>query len=37
QNSNNATLYKRNQKLGTLVPIQKDFYVPEPTRVIILD
>lgn len=37
QNSNNATLYKRNPKLGTLVPIQKDFYVPEPTRVIILD
>lgn len=34
QNSDNATLYKRNAKLGTLTPIQKDISVPEATRII---
>lgn len=34
QNSDNATLYKRNAKDGCLTPIQKDIYVPEGTRVL---
>ncbi|QNQ82583.1 lactonase family protein [Lactobacillus sp. PV037] len=34
QNSDNATLYKRNSKLGTLTPLQKNITVPEATRII---
>ena len=34
QNSNNATLYTRNAKDGSLTPIQKEIAVPEGTRVI---
>ena len=34
QNSDNATLYKRDSQFGTLTPIQKDISVPEATRII---
>ncbi|WP_276804342.1 lactonase family protein [Lactobacillus hominis] len=34
QNTNNATLYRRNSKDGTLTPIQKNILVPEATRVL---
>lgn len=33
QNTNNATLYTRNEKNGTLTPIQKDILAPEATCV----
>lgn len=34
QNTNNATLYRRNSETGNLTPIQKDIPVPEATRVL---
>lgn len=34
QNTNNATLYRRNSETGNLTPIQKDISVPEATRVL---
>lgn len=34
QNSDNATLYRRNKQDGTLTPIQKDIKVPQGTRVL---
>lgn len=34
QNTNNATLYRRNHETGTLTPIQKEISVPEATRVL---
>lgn len=34
QNSDNATLYKRNAEDGCLTPLQKDIDVPEGTRVL---
>ena len=34
QNTNNATLYRRNPRSGTLTPIQKDISAPEATRVL---
>ena len=34
QNTNNATLYRRNSETGSLTPIQKDISVPEATRVL---
>lgn len=34
QNTNNATLYRRNLEDGTLTPIQKDILAPEATRVL---
>lgn len=34
QNTNNATLYRRNSEDGTLTPIQKDILAPEATRVL---
>lgn len=37
QNSNNATLYRRNSEDGTLTPLQKDIQVPEGTRVVFTD
>lgn len=37
QNTNNATLYKRNSSDGTLTPLQKDIPVPEGTRVLFED
>lgn len=34
QNTNNATLYRRNSETGNLTPIQKNIPVPEATRVL---
>ena len=34
QNTNNATLYRRNSETGNLTPLQKDIPVPEATRVL---
>ena len=34
QNTNNATLYRRNSETGNLTPIQKDIPVPKATRVL---
>lgn len=34
QNTNNATLYRRNPETGSLTPLQKDIPVPEATRVL---
>lgn len=34
QNTNNATLYRRNSEIGSLTPLQKDISVPEATRVL---
>lgn len=34
QNTNNATLYRRNAETGSLTPLQKDIPVPEATRVL---
>lgn len=34
QNTNNATLYRRNSETGSLTPLQKDIPVPEATRVL---
>lgn len=34
QNTNNATLYRRDSENGTLTPIQKDILAPEATRVL---
>lgn len=34
QNTNNATLYRRNSEIGSLTPLQKDIPVPEATRVL---
>ncbi|MBP2057637.1 6-phosphogluconolactonase [Lactobacillus colini] len=34
QNTNNATLYRRNSENGTLTPIQKNISAPEATRVL---
>lgn len=34
QDTNNATLYRRNSETGNLTPIQKDIPVPEATRVL---
>lgn len=37
QNTNNATLYKRNTEDGTLTPIQQDIPAPEATRVLFIN
>lgn len=37
QNSDNATLYRRNSEDGTLTPLQKDIQVPQGTRVLFTD
>lgn len=37
QNSDNATLYRRNRETGALTPLQKNISVPQGTRVLFTD
>lgn len=37
QNTNNATLYRRNAATGALTPLQKDISAPEATRVLFIE